>query len=62
MDMKIADLLTKLEVHEAECNLRYKAIEEKLVDHQNSLKSLDAKLWALAGLIMIAPFLQKLLV
>ena len=59
--MKVAEVLTKLEKHEAECNLRYKAIEERLEDHKSSLKALDIKLWALAVLILIAPFVQKFL-
>jgi len=59
--MKVEEVLVKLEKHEAECNLRYKAIEERLEDHKSSLKSLDIKLWALAVLILIAPFVQKFL-
>ena len=60
-DMKILELLAKLEKHEAECNLRYQQIEEKLSDHKNSLKAFDLKLWGLAVLILIAPFVGKLL-
>jgi len=60
-EMKILELLAKLEKHEAECNLRYQQIEEKLSDHKNSLKAFDLKLWGLAVLILIAPFVGKLL-
>ena len=57
--MKIEDVLAKLEKHEAECNLRYQRIDEKLEEHKTSLKNLDMKLWGLAILILIAPFVQK---
>jgi hypothetical protein len=57
---KVEEVLAKLEKHEAECNLRYQRIEERLEDHKSSLKSLDVKLWALAVLILIAPFVQKI--
>ena len=60
-NMKILELLAKLEKHESECNLRYKQIEEKLSDHKSSLKAFDLKLWGLAVLILIAPFVGKLL-
>jgi hypothetical protein len=58
-DMKVEDVLVKLEKHEAECNLRYQRIDEKLEEHKTSLKNLDMKLWGLAILILIAPFVQK---
>ena len=60
-DMKILELLAKLEKHEAECDLRYQRIEEKLSDQKSSLKAFDLKLWGLAVLILIAPFVGKLL-
>ncbi len=59
--MRVEEVLAKLEKHEAECNLRYQRIEERLDDHKSSLKALDVKLWALAVLILIAPFVQKFL-
>ena len=59
--MKVEEVLAKLEKHEAECNLRYQRIEERLDDHKSSLKALDVKLWALAVLILIAPFVQRFL-
>lgn len=58
--MEVKEVLAKLEKHEAECNLRYKRIEERMEDHKSSLKTLDVKLWALAILILIAPFVQKM--
>ena len=58
--MDVKDVLAKLEKHEAECNLRYENIEEKLSDQKSTLKSLDLKLWGLAGLILITPVAHKL--
>ena len=59
--MKIAEVLSKLEKHEAECDLRYKRIEEKLGEQKISMKSLDFKIWGLAVLIIIAPMVHKFL-
>jgi hypothetical protein len=60
-EMKVEEVLAKLEKHEAECNLRYQRIDEKLDEHKTSLKNLDMKLWGLAILILIATFVQKFL-
>lgn len=60
VEMKVVEVLSQLEKHEAECNLRYKRIEERMEDHKSALKTLDVKLWALAILILIAPLVQKL--
>lgn len=59
--MEVREVLAKLEKHEAECNLRYQRIEERLAEHKSALSALDVKLWALAVLIIIAPFVQKFL-
>ena len=59
--MEVKEVLAKLEKHEAECNLRYQRIEERLAEHKSALSALDVKLWALAVLIIIAPFVQKFL-
>ena len=59
--MKVNELLAKLEKHEAECDLRYQRIEEKLADQKQRLKGLDVKIWGLAVLIIIAPMVHKLL-
>ena len=50
-----------MEKHEAECTLRYQRINEKLVEQKISMKALDLKIWGLAGLIIIAPLVHKLL-
>lgn len=59
--MKVEEVLAKLEKHEAECNLRYKRIEERLDDQKETLKGLDYKIWGLAVLIIIAPLVHKFL-
>lgn len=60
VEMRVEEVLSKLEKHEAECNLRYTRIEERLDDHKNNLKSLDIKLWGLAVLIVVSPLVHKL--
>lgn len=60
VEMRVEEVLSKLEKHEAECNLRYTRIEERLDDHKNNLKSLDIKLWGLAILIVVSPLVHKL--
>lgn len=54
--MKVEEVLSKLEKHEAECNLRYKNIEQRLDDQKEALKELDIKIWGLAVLIIVAPY------
>ena len=60
-DMKVEEVLAKLEKHEAECNLRYKNIEQRLDDQKDTLKGLDIKIWGLAVLIIVAPLVHKFL-
>ena len=55
------EVISKLEKHEAECNLRYQRIEEKLTENKSALKAFDVKPWCLAVLILIAPFVGKLM-
>jgi len=52
--MKADEVLKLLEKHESECNRRYEKIEK-------SLDKLDVKVWGLAVLIVITPFLHKLM-
>jgi|TARA_R100000329_G_scaffold726_1_gene1393 hypothetical protein len=52
--MKVNDVLKLLEKHESECNRRYEKIEK-------TLDKLDVKVWGLAVLIVITPFLHKLI-
>jgi hypothetical protein len=58
----LEDYLKDLETHVAMCDSRFERIEKRLDSYKISLNSLDGKLWGLAVLIMIAPFVQKLLV
>tara|TARA_S200002703_G_scaffold156260_1_gene161549 strand:+ start:1250 stop:1453 length:204 start_codon:yes stop_codon:yes gene_type:complete len=65
--MKVEEVLSRLEKHEAECNLRYKRIEERLDDQKDmvsknseALNRLDIKVWGLAVLIVVSPFAAKL--
>jgi len=67
VDMRVEEVLSRLEKHEAECNLRYKRIEERLDDQKDmvsknseALTRLDIKIWGLAILIIISPFAAKL--
>jgi len=46
------EVLSQLDKHEAECNLRYKNIEQRLDTMKDSIKALDARLWALGALII----------
>ena len=50
--MTSKELLKLLEKHESECNRRYEKIEK-------SLDKLDVKVWGLAVLIVVTPFLHK---
>lgn len=58
--MRVEEVLSKLEKHEAECNLRYTRIEERLEDSKTTLKSLEMKLWGIAILVLLAPIVHKL--
>lgn len=67
VDMRVEEVLSRLEKHEAECNLRYKRIEERLDDQKDmvsknseALTRLDMKIWGLAILIIVSPFAAKL--
>jgi len=53
--------LQRLIQHEKECELRYERIGERLDDQKDHLKSLDAKIWGLAVLIIITPFVDRFL-
>jgi hypothetical protein len=65
--MRVEEVLSRLEKHEAECNLRYTRIEERLDDQKDmvsknseALTRLDMKIWGLAILIIVSPFAAKL--
>ena len=50
--MKSEEMLNKLEQHEAECNLRYMRIEERLDEQRDTLKGLDLRIWGIGALII----------
>tara|TARA_E500000305_G_C3818392_1_gene141730 strand:- start:277 stop:468 length:192 start_codon:yes stop_codon:yes gene_type:complete len=54
------DLTYRLIQHEKECELRYERIEERLNEQKQFLLSLDTKIWGLAILIIVTPFIGKL--
>ena len=58
--MKASDVLKKLEQHEAECELRYKRIEERLDEQRTNFKNLDMRLWGIAVLIVVIAGLERL--
>jgi len=55
-DLKAKDVLVLLEKHESECNLRYKAINEKLESQAATLEKLDQRMWFVGVLVVAAPF------
>ena len=62
LKMQVEEVLSRLEKHEAECNLRYRRIEERLDDQKEfiaknseALSKLDLKIWGIAVLIVLAP-------
>lgn len=57
--MRPEEVLIKLEQHEAECNLRYLRIEEKLGEQSESLKLLDTKIWGIAALIIATAIAER---
>lgn len=57
--MRVEDVLSRLEKHEAECNLRYSRIEEKLAEQNKTLAGMDIRIWGIAILILITPLVHK---
>tara|TARA_R100000664_G_C2642998_1_gene67112 strand:- start:189 stop:413 length:225 start_codon:yes stop_codon:yes gene_type:complete len=57
-ELQAKDVLLLLEKHEAGCNLRYDAINDKLVSQSKTLDTLDMRMWGIAGLI-VATFLAE---
>ena len=53
------DLLNRLARHEEQCDLRYQRIEERLEEQKQSLSSLDVKIWGVAVLILVSPFINS---
>ena len=59
VSMRVEDVLSRLEKHEAECNLRYSRIEEKLSEQNKTLAGMDIRIWGIAILILITPLVHK---
>jgi len=55
-ELKTKDVLFLLQKHESECNLRYKAINEKLESQAVTLEKLDQRMWFIGVLVIAAPF------
>jgi len=60
-ELTTEQVMFELAKHEAECNLRYKRIEERLDDQKSHLKGLDIRMWGLAVLIIGAAAVQELI-
>jgi hypothetical protein len=58
--MRVEDVLSRLEKHEAECNLRYSRIEEKLAEQHKTLAGMDIRIWGIAILILITPLVHRI--
>ena len=50
--LSVTEVMAELVKHEAECDLRYKRIEERLDDQKEHLKGLDLRMWGIAVLII----------
>lgn len=60
VSMRVEDVLSRLEKHEAECNLRYSRIEEKLAEQHKTLAGMDIRIWGIAILILITPLVHRI--
>tara|TARA_Y100000004_G_scaffold157243_1_gene182801 strand:+ start:437 stop:631 length:195 start_codon:yes stop_codon:yes gene_type:complete len=61
MNMNIAEqALKKIEIHEAECKLRYENIERRLGDGQARFKRLELMLWGVYPFILGTVFLAQI--
>jgi hypothetical protein len=58
--LNITQVMNELAMHEAECNFRYKRIEERLDDQKDQLKGLDIRMWGLAVLIVGVAIAQRM--
>jgi|GEM_PF-1727841 hypothetical protein len=58
-ELQAKDVLLLLERHESECNIRYEAINEKLAGQSETLKTLDMRMWGIAGLIVATAIAER---
>ena len=57
----MVDKVTKLGVHEKECALRFKAIEERLVRGSHRMDRIEMSIWGVYPFILASVFLAKYL-
>jgi hypothetical protein len=57
----MVDKVTKLGVHEKECALRFKAIEERLVRGSQRMDRMEMSIWGMYPFILASVFLAKYL-
>ena len=57
--LTVSQVIEQLNVHEAECTLRYQRIEEKLEENRAAIAKFDIKIWGLAILIIGTAIAQK---
>ena len=53
------DALSKIGIHEKECALRFRAIEERLDRGSSRMARLDGLIWAMYPFILAAIYLSK---
>jgi hypothetical protein len=58
-ELRAKDVMLLLGRHEAECSLRYEAINEKLTDQKAALKTLDMRMWGIAALIVATAIAER---
>ena len=57
----VKDALAKIETHEKECALRFKAIEERLVRGSQRMDRMEMSIWGVYPFILASVFLAKYL-
>jgi len=55
------DALSKIDTHEKECALRFKAIEERLERGSQRMNRLEVSIWGVYPFILASVFLAKYL-
>jgi|TARA_R110000764_G_scaffold99258_2_gene183894 hypothetical protein len=57
----VKDALAKIETHEKECALRFKAIEERLERGSQRMDRMEMSIWGVYPFILASVFLAKYL-
>lgn len=58
-ELSAKQVLVLLKHHEAECNLRYERIEERLDEQKSFLLKLDMRMWGIAALIVATAVAER---